>query len=201
MEGGLTPLYSIRFDLQSLLQRKLDTFRLLADKKQIRLSSTFTPDPLPPVFADAERLDQVLANLLNNAIFHTPNGGEVTFRVESLPGKSLPARVRESLKIELSKQWLKIEISDTGEGIPKEEWNRVFDKFYQINKSSNQGSGSGLGLAIARHIVEAHGGCIWVESSPAGGASFVFVLPQLEAAKEKSAREEVSRGRIQLQGP
>ncbi len=199
MEGGLTPLYTTRFDMQSLLQRKLDTFRLLADKKQVRLSASYTPDPLPPVIADAERLEQVLTNLLSNAIFHTPQGGEVTFSVESTPAKSLPDRVREGLKVEASKQWLKIGIFDTGEGIPKEEWNRVFDKFYQIKKSSNQGSG--LGLTIARHIVEAHGGCIWVEDSSTGGAAFVFVLPQLEVTKEKSARDEVSGGRLQLQNP
>jgi len=199
MEGGLTPLYSTRFDMQSLLQGKLDTFRLLADKKQIRLSATYKPDPLPPIFADVKRLEQVLANLLNNAIFFTPPGGEVAFRVESTLGKSLPARVRENTKGESSKQWLKIEISDTGEGIPKEEWNRVFDKFYQIKKSSIQGSGTGLGLGltIAKSIVEAHGGYIWVEDSSAGGTTFVVVLPQAEVTKEKTTRAEASQGRLQ----
>lgn len=199
MEGGMTPLYSTRFDMQGLLQRKIDTFRLLADKKRIRLSASYTPDPLPPVVADAERVEQVFANLLSNAIFHTPEGGEVAFQVESTPGKSLPERVKEGLKVESSKQWLKIRVTDTGEGIPREEWNRVFDKFYQIKKSSNPGSG--LGLTIARHIVEAHGGSIWVEDASSDGAAFVFVLPQPEVTREKSAREETSGGRLQLQNP
>jgi signal transduction histidine kinase len=201
MEGGLTPLYSTRFDLQSLLQGKLDTFRLLADKKQIRLSAVYKPDPLPPIIADAERLEQVLANLLNNAIFFTPPGGEVAFRVENILGKSLPARVREASKVELSKPWIKIEISDTGEGIPKEERNRVFDKFYQIKKSSNQGSGTGLGLTIAKSFVEAHRGYIWVEDSSAGGTTFVVVLPQGGVTRDKGTREEASEGRFQRQHP
>jgi len=201
MEGGLTPIYSTRFDMQSLLQRKLDTFRLLADKKQIRLSATYKPDPLPPILADAERLEQVLANLLNNAIFFTPPGGEVAFRVESTLGKSLPARVRGTTRVESSRQWFKIEISDTGEGIPKEERNRVFDKFYQIKKSSIQGSGTGLGLTIAKSIVEAHGGYIWVEDSSAGGTTFVIVLPQAEVTGEKTEREEAGQGRLQPQHP
>jgi signal transduction histidine kinase len=201
MEGGLTPLYLTRFDLQELLQGKLDTFRLLADKKKIRLSATCKPDPLPPVVADAERLKQVFANLLNNAIFFTPPGGEVSIRVESVQGKSLPVRMREASKAESSKQWLKIEFSDTGEGIPKEEWNRVFDKFHQIKKSSNHGSGSGLGLAIAKHIVEAHGGSICVENSSGGGTTFVIVIPQSDVPKEKTRRDEVSTSRLQPQNP
>jgi signal transduction histidine kinase len=201
MEGGLTPLYSTRFDMQSLLQRKLDTFRLLADKKQIHLSATYKPDPLPPIFADAERLEQVLANLLNNAIFFSPPGGEVAFRVESILGKSLPARVRETTKVDSSTRWLKIEISDTGEGIPKEEWNRVFDKFYQIKKSSMQGSGTGLGLTIAKTIVEAHGGHIWVEDSSEGGTTFGVAIPQAEAPQEKASPAETSEGRLQPQHP
>jgi signal transduction histidine kinase len=156
---------------------------------------------LPPVFADAERLKQVLANLLNNAIFFTPPGGEVTIRVESVLGKALPARVKDASRVESSKPWLKFEFSDTGEGIPKEEWNRVFDKFHQIKKSSNLGSGSGLGLTIAKHIVEAHGGSIWVENSSGGGTTFVIVIPQAEVPKEKATREDVSTSRLQPQNP
>ncbi len=191
MEGGLTPLYATRFDMQGLLHRELDAFRLLADKKGIHLSALYEPDPLPPVFADAERLKQVLANLLNNAIFFTPPGGEVTCRVESIHGRALPSRIKEASKVEAAKQWLKIQVSDTGEGIPKEERNRVFDKFYQIKKSSHQGSGSGLGLTIAKHIVEAHGGSMWVEDVPEGGTRFVFVIPQAEPHQVKGIREEV----------
>jgi len=199
MEGGLTPLYCTRFDVQGLLQKKLDTFRLLADKKQVRLSATYRPDPLPQVYGDAERIRQVLANLLSNAIFFTPHGGEVALQVEYTSSRVFLSRLREVSKLESSKQWLKVKISDTGEGIPKEEWNRVFDKFYQIQKDSNRSTGSGLGLTIAKHIVEAHGGSIWVESSSEKGTTFVFVLPQDEATQEKWAREEVSSMRAHSQ--
>ena len=200
MEGGLSPLYCTHFDMKMLLQEKLDTSRLLADRKQIRLSAAYEPDPLPPVFADAERLTQVFANLMNNAIFFTAHGGSVSLRVESTNSKSLPARVKEFSKMESSRKWLKVEVSDTGEGIPREEWHRVFDKFYQIQKNSNRSSGSGLGLTIARQIVEAHGGSIWVEESSAQGTTFAFVLPQGET-KEKSRREESIAERTQPQHP
>ena len=199
MEGGLTPLYFTRFDFQELLQRKLDTFRLLADKKQVRLSATYRPDPLPQVYGDAERIRQVLANLLSNAIFFTPHRGEVSLQVECAKSRSFPSRVREVSKLESSRQWLKVKISDTGQGIPKEEWNRVFDKFYQIQKNSNRGSGSGLGLTIAKHIVEAHGGSIWVEDSSEKGTIFVVVLPQDEATKEKWTREQVDTSSVHSQ--
>jgi signal transduction histidine kinase len=199
MEGGLTPLYSTSFDMRGLLQRQIDVFRLLADKKQIRLSAIYRPNPFPTVHADAERLKQVFANLLNNAIFFTPPGGEVVVRVESVPGKYLPERFRESLKPDASKPWVKIEVVDTGEGIPREEWNRVFDKFYQIKKSSNRGSG--LGLTIARHIVEAHGGSICVGDSSEEGTTFVFVIPQGEVPKDRISLEEAGTVGVQPQNP
>jgi signal transduction histidine kinase len=199
MEGGLTPLYSTSFDMRGLLQRQIDIFRLLADKKQIRLSATYRPNPFPPVHGDAERLKQVFANLLNNAIFFTPPGGEVAVRVESVLGKYLPERFGEGLKVEASKPYVKIEVVDTGEGIPREEWNRVFDKFYQIQRSSNRGSG--LGLTIAKHIVEAHGGGICVGASSEEGTTFVFVIPQGEAPREQTVREEAGTARVQSQNP
>ena len=201
MEGGLAPLYCTRFDVQRMLREELDTFRLLADKKRIRLSAVCRPDPLPPAFGDAERIRQVLTNLLSNAILFTPDGGNVSFEVECIQTRSLPSRLKEASKLESARQWLKIKISDTGEGIPKEEWNRVFDKFYQIQKDSNRSSGSGLGLSIAKQIVEAHGGTIWVEDSSEKGTTFIFVVPQEEAAKEKVVQEGASMGRLQLHNP
>ena len=79
-----------------------------------------------------------------------------------------------------------------GEGIPKEEWNRVFDKFYQIRKTSNQSTGSGLGLAIAKYIVEGHQGSIWVEVSSKKGTTFVFALPQDGVSREKRTAKDAS---------
>ncbi len=191
MEGGLAPLYSTWFDFEVLLEEKLNTFRLLADKKQIQLSSVYHPDPFPRVFGDVERLKQVLANLLNNAILFTPSGGDVTVEAETVSSKSLPADIRESLRKETAKTWLRVKVSDTGEGIPKEEAKRVFDKFYQIKNSSGfKQMGCGLGLTIAKHIVEAHGGTIWVEISPQPGATMTFVVPQEGRPKDRRPGRE-----------
>ena len=185
MEGGLVPLYRTWFDLQTLLEEKLNTFRLLADKKQVCLLAEYLPNPFPSVFGDEERLKQVLANLLNNAISFAPPGGDVSIRAEALGGKSLPLRVREALRQDGPRQWLNVQVSDTGEGIPREEARRVFDKFYQIKRNSGRDrTGSGLGLTIAKYVVEAHGGMIWVEDNGQPGATLVFVLPLDDALKD-----------------
>jgi signal transduction histidine kinase len=137
-------------------------------------------------------LEQVLANLLNNAIHFTPCGGRIAVKVECVNKKELPIWPKKDPKEDKTKRWLKFSISDTGEGIPKEEWKRVFDKFYQIQKNSNRGSGSGLGLAIAKYIVERHQGSIWVEESSKKGTTFVFVLPQDGAPTEDRVPERVA---------
>ena len=185
MEGGLVPLYRTWFDFQDMLEEKLNTFRLLADKKQIRLKAAYTPDPFPSVFCDEERLKQVLANLLNNAIVFTPLGGEVFLQAEAVGSKLLPSHAREALRPDGPRQWLKVRVYNTGEGIPREEAKRVFDKFYQVKKNANRDSpGSGLGLTIAKYVVEAHGGVIWVEETRKPGATLVFVLPLDDALKD-----------------
>jgi len=115
------------------------------------LLETSLADRLPGVLVDADRIIQVLLNLLGNALQYTPAGGLV--RVEA---------VRNGEAVQLS-------VSDTGIGISAEHLPHVFERFYRVDKSrSRAGGGSGLGLTIARHIVEAHGGRIWVESAGAG---------------------------------
>ncbi len=192
MEGGLTTLYCRRFDLQGLLRECLEAFRLLADRKGIALSAVFVPDPLPDAYGDAERLRQVFSNLIHNAIFFTPAGGRVSLRVEALGGAALR---RRAAREELGREGFLVSVSDTGEGIPREEWKRVFDKFYQIRKASKRGSGSGLGLTIARHIVEAHGGAIWVEASSEKGSTICLALPRGDAPSKRPVEpERRSRG-------
>lgn len=112
------------------------------------------------VQADARRLDQVLSNLLNNAVKFTQPSGTIT-----LSGR------RKGWEVVLC-------IADTGIGIPKEELDRVFERFYQSAPGANgRFNGSGLGLAVSKHIVEAHGGRIWVESKVGKGSKFRFTLP------------------------
>jgi two-component system phosphate regulon sensor histidine kinase PhoR len=108
--------------------------------------------------ADGELIGRVLSNLLHNACKFTPSGGQV----------SLTARHEGENVI--------VSIADTGPGIPPNELNRVFERFYKVDRARGQ-SGTGLGLAIARHIVEGHGGRIWAESAPGHGATFRFNLP------------------------
>ncbi|MEZ0395900.1 MAG: ATP-binding protein [Anaerolineales bacterium] len=114
------------------------------------------------VQADADRIGQVLTNLLGNALQYTPAGGQVTVRLEA-----------ESAQARLS-------VTDTGIGIPPEHLPHIFDRFYRVDKSRSRraGGGAGIGLTIARHLVEAHGGRIWAESEGEGrGSRFTFTLP------------------------
>ena len=116
------------------------------------------PDGLPVVAADGQRVQQVLLNLIHNAIKFTPAGGEIT----------LGAR-RDG-------DWVVLSVCDTGAGIPVQDLPRIFERFYKADRSRSKG-GTGLGLAIAKHVVQAHGGRIWVESAEGKGSTFYFTLP------------------------
>ena len=115
---------------------------------------------IPRVEADRERLHQVLYNLLDNAVRYTPQDGQVTVRARS-EGPNL-----------------RIEVEDTGPGIPEDQRSLVFERFYRLDPSrSREDGGTGIGLAIARSIVDAHAGRIWVDAAPGGGSRFVVELP------------------------
>jgi two-component system sensor histidine kinase BaeS len=119
---------------------------------------------LPRVHVDPDRLGEVLANLLANALQHTPSGGQV----------EVAARGRGN-ELELA-------VTDTGEGIPPELLERVFERFFRVDpaRTRNSGGGSGLGLTITRAIVEAHGGQMWADSAGRGrGTRFVVRLPAI----------------------
>ena len=113
---------------------------------------------LPPVSADRDRIEQVLVNLLHNAVKFTPAGGSVT------------------VSAVLSGDFVQVSISDTGVGISADDLPRIFERFYKADRARS-GGGTGLGLAIAKHIVEAHGGRIWAQSAEGKGATFNFTLP------------------------
>jgi two-component system, OmpR family, phosphate regulon sensor histidine kinase PhoR len=115
-------------------------------------------DNLPKVRIDSQRLEQVLVNLIHNAVKFTRVGGEVILFAEADNG------------------FIRFAVRDTGAGIPADEVTRIFERFYRVDKS-RAGSGTGLGLSITKHIVEAHGGKIWAESIEGQGSTFFFAIP------------------------
>ena len=122
------------------------------------------------VRGDRDRLAQVLTNLLDNALKHTPPGGRVVLAARSVEEPSVRGDTAKALG--------QISVADTGAGIPSEELSRIFERFYRGDKSrTREGKGAGLGLAIAKEIVVAHGGQIWAESVVGLGTKFTITLP------------------------
>ncbi len=173
MEAGMMEYVCAPSDLCVLLDRSVQTVQLTAQRKRIQVE-IICPVALPLLSLDGGRMQQVLDNLLSNAVKFTPPGG--TIRVMAILKDTKIGRQR----------WVEVRVSDTGAGIPMEEVERVFDKFYQspYHRRERQ-RGTGLGLAIARHIVEAHDGRIWVESQLGKGSTFVVALPMHEQTSEE----------------
>ncbi|MFZ5918862.1 MAG: ATP-binding protein [Chloroflexota bacterium] len=146
-------------DVAGLIASTVEAASGMASSLAIPLTSQ-VPDDLPPVTGDAQRLRQVLNNLVSNALRHTANNGQVTISAQA------------------ADQEIEIAVTDNGPGITPEDLPHVFERFYRGDRSrARQSGGSGLGLAISRKLIEAHGGRMWVESSPGRGARFVFRLP------------------------
>jgi two-component system phosphate regulon sensor histidine kinase PhoR len=164
------------FPVNELLESCMETTRLRAAEKRLALSVECLPG-LPAVAGDRRRLGVVLQNLLDNAVQYTPSGGRI----------KVLAR-REGSEVLLT-------VSDTGIGIPKAEQARIFERFYRVDSArSREAGGTGLGLAIAKHIVEAHGGRIWVESELGQGSSFHFSVLVLDA--ERPAAVSTKSGKL-----
>lgn len=153
-------------DTGRLIGEVVEIEQLLAAKKSIALSVSVA-EPLPLVLGDRDRLHQVLANLIGNAIKFTPEGGSIAAGAASL-GDAVC-----------------FSVTDTGPGIPEGDLPHVFDRFWQAR--STAGFGVGLGLAICKGIVEAHGGRIWATSRPGGGATFSFTIPAAGAGRAREA--------------
>ena len=147
-----------------LIDVPLERLRSPAERAGTTLTVEIAADT-PLVLADEERVQQVITNLLHNAIKFTPSGG----RIRLIAGRS-DASGHEGEVL--------FEVQDTGIGIAKADLPRVFERFYKSDRARTRGQGgTGLGLAIARHIVEAHGGRIWVKSKIGKGSSFYFTMP------------------------
>lgn len=146
--------------IQEVIHHTCDTLRAWADSKGIRLTAADGP-ALPVLSLDSSRMEQVLTNLIGNAIKFTPKGGSVT----------VEAALANDGSIEVG-------VQDTGVGMAKDQLPKLFQKFQQLhNHPAGAAKGTGLGLAIAKEIVELHGGRIWAESEPGKGSRFAFRLP------------------------
>ena len=160
VEAKAYPLDFRSLTVPNLVQTTIKRLSPQATAKRIRLRSSLPAD-LPHILADEDRITQVLVNLVANAIQYTPEDGDVTI-----------SAARHENEIYIS-------VKDTGIGIPPGHLANLFTRFYRVDKSRsrNAGGGSGIGLTIARHLVEAHGGRIWVESTGEGqGITFSFSL-------------------------
>ncbi len=159
LESGQFQLSLTPVEIGTLLKEVTESMFPVADERRIHLVNTVAV-PTATVEGDRKRLRQVFTNLIDNALKFTPAGGSVTVSAETTPN-AVVVRVR-----------------DTGIGIPKEEQERIFERFYQVDSGlTREHRGTGLGLAIAKHIIEQHGGRIWVESEVNRGSTFFVSLP------------------------
>jgi two-component system, OmpR family, phosphate regulon sensor histidine kinase PhoR len=159
IEAGKMELEFSSVGLLELIEACTETTLLKANRKEITLEITVPPQ-LPAVRGDAALLRDVLQNLLDNAIQYTPPRGHISV--------AATAGAREAV----------ITVTDTGIGIPLADSERIFERFYRVDAArSREAGGTGLGLSIAKHIVEAHGGKLWVESKVGQGSKFSFSLP------------------------
>jgi two-component system phosphate regulon sensor histidine kinase PhoR len=159
IESGQAPMRLIPTPVADVVFPPVERLRPQAERAGLSITIDLPPD-LPPVLADAERAQQVITNIVHNAIKFTPSGGQMTLSAQPV-GEDVIVSVR-----------------DTGVGIPPEDLPRIFERFYKADRARS-GGGTGLGLAIAKHIVQAHGGRIWAESVEGKGSIFYVALPAL----------------------
>jgi len=159
LEGGQTRLRIERVLLGQIVRGVVERLQPLAEEAKLEIHN-LVPQDFPPLEADLSRLEQVITNLCFNAIKFTPQGS-VTIRAVDL-----------GTQVEVS-------VSDTGIGIPPDQLERIFDRFYQVDGSATRSyRGAGLGLSICKHIIEYHGGRIWAESTNGKGSTFHLILPK-----------------------
>ena len=155
-------------NLAEIVQEALVDFQTWADQKQITLQGTVRAGA-PAVMGEVSQLHKVVDNLLSNALKFTPDGGEVT------------------VSLDYGATDLTLQVSDTGIGIPPDELERIFDRFYQVDGSVRRRyGGTGLGLALVKEIVEAHGGTVAVQSEMERGSVFSFTLPAATSGEPRS---------------
>jgi PAS domain S-box-containing protein len=173
IEAGKLSLEVRAVDLAAVAAESVETARPLAEEKDITL--TLATSPLPLLAGDGARIAQLLDNLVSNAVKFTPQGGRVDVRASSSRGNAI------------------LEVRDTGMGIPAEEQEHVFERFFRTTRATEQAiQGTGLGLAICKAIVHAHGGQITLASSDGEGATFHVTIPIRAVQSAEPAEEEIA---------
>ena len=164
VEAGQFPLKPEPIAISRVIEPCIETTRLSAVLKNLSVEAHCDPG-LPMVNGDAGSLQQALQNLLDNAVCYSPPGGLITVKVAVEGGN------------------IAISVSDTGTGIPKADQERIFERFYRTDSARSRGvGGTGLGLSIAKHLVEAHGGKVKVQSEVGSGSTFSIILPYIPAS-------------------
>ncbi len=165
IESGQMPIRLIETRICDLVQGAFAGLHLQAERKGLRIEMRVPPELY--AWADGVAVHKVLNNLLHNAIKFTPSGGQITISARPLDDN------------------IELQVADSGVGIPARDLTRIFERFYKVDNArvANRVRGTGLGLAIAKHIVEGHGGKIWVESTEGKGSTFYFTLPACSEIK------------------
>jgi two-component system, OmpR family, phosphate regulon sensor histidine kinase PhoR len=160
IDSGRVPLQMVITSPEELVKNPVARLNLQAERSGLVVTIDIEPN-IPNILADTNRMEQVLVNLLHNAIKFTPRDGSIWVRA-----------VETGNNVQFS-------VQDTGIGISETDINRIFERFYKTDRARSSG-GTGLGLAIARHLIEAHGGKIWAESREGLGSTFYFTLPKAD---------------------
>jgi signal transduction histidine kinase len=175
IESGRTVMKRQSYNLKELVEGIVDFLSVQIKDKDLSLSVNI-PSTLEVVI-DKSQIERVFVNLISNAVKFTPQKGKITINTK-------PA-----------KDFVQVNISDTGIGIPKEAQERIFEEFYRVDNPINEKvKGTGLGLSLVRNIIEAHGGKIWIESQLKAGSTFSFLLPTQEAKQDKTPQEPLRKG-------
>lgn len=166
IETGQIKMHFESIDLYKLTEEVFEQFESKTDKRDVKLRIEGSARKVV-VYADWQRITQVMTNLISNAIKHSFDGGEVV------------------VSFDISRKYVITHVRDTGEGIPPEHLRRIFERFYRVDKSrSREKGGTGLGLAIVKHILEGHNTKAEVESTPGKGSMFSFKLPRAKDGHE-----------------
>ena len=168
LQRGAIELKKTSCDIPGLIIKSLKPMEALAKDKEVNLTYKLSQD-IPKLLCDPDRINQVIVNLVRNAVRFTSKGGFISVEAEIY---------RDSIHKSMPKKCVLVSVKDTGTGIDKKDFSKLFSRFGQLDMSlTRRPGGTGLGLAICKELVEMHGGRIWIESKVGKGSIFSFTLP------------------------